>query len=167
VTQLDQKGYVDVLLKLYGEQVAHARHHESMRAQSTNYILAASIALVGVLAANKVLGFDVQTVGGSVAMVLVLFLNLFGVLLSRKHTERSRLHHLAGDNYRSQISKEVQIAGFVPTEELRDEAHAAEQKEYPFLSQYLALHTLWEVFHVIFIALAVALFLLESPPAKH
>ncbi len=163
---IDQKAYVEVLLKLYGEQVAHARHHEAMRAQSTNYILVASVALMGLMVADKAFGYDFQELGRTAAAVLVLFLNSFGVLLSRKHTERSQRHAMVANEYRTQISNELEGSGLPLPNNLRQKGIDLSNKEHPILSQYVPLHSLWEVFHVLFIAMTLTVFFLQANAPK-
>lgn len=73
--------------RMYIEQVAHARHHETLRAQSTNPVVVVSAALLAFLASNA------ATLGRQAMIgVFLIVVNVYGLLMSLKHYERSHLH---------------------------------------------------------------------------
>jgi hypothetical protein len=160
VTDIGKKEYVDALLKLYGDQVAHTRHHETMRAQSVNYVLVASVAMISVLAADRVFGSTLDMAGRLAITILVVVLNAYGVILSRKHSERGRVHSRVAGQYRRQVSLEMEAAGFPATETLRERGRQRAKEEFPVLHR-VHLHRLWEWLHFIIILMAVALFAVE------
>ena len=78
---------LDIWVRMYEEQIRHVRHHESLRYSSTNIALVLSAAVLGLFAANMT--SDQQWVL-SLSLIIV---NVYALVLSLKHYERSRLHH--------------------------------------------------------------------------
>ena len=73
---------------MYEEQVRHARHHETLRTQSTNVIIVLSGAVLAFLSS------DAASSGQHIVLPLFLILtNVYGFIMSIKHYERSRVAH--------------------------------------------------------------------------
>jgi len=89
---------------MYEEQVRHARHHETLRSQSTNLIVAISAAIFGLMASSSASGDHPHLLG-----TFLVVINLFGLLMSLKHYERSRLHVTVASKYRDVISEDSKI----------------------------------------------------------
>lgn len=89
---------IEIWLRMYEEQVRHARHHEVLRTQSTNIIVAISAALLALCGTKAV------EVGESSIGLFIALINIYGLLMSLKHYERSRLHVGVGAEYRNRLS---------------------------------------------------------------
>ncbi len=153
---MDDKTYLDMLLAFYSEQVEHARHHEVMRAESTNYILVASSALVVLSSADKIFGAHWNYPATLFIPVVLMVLNVFGVLMSMKHYERNRLHVTIARQYRSEISSRFPAPHYQPPNDLREAGRAAAKRKHPRL-EAIRLHWLWMTMHGLFVLIAVAL----------
>jgi hypothetical protein len=158
---MDDKTYLDMLLAFYSEQVEHARHHEVMRAESTNYILAASTALLGLASAGAVFGVQWDQRAKLLVPIIVIILNVFGMLLSVKYYERNRLHVTIARKYRSEISNRFSQPTFEPPDALREAGRLAAKKKYPVLEK-VRLHWLWIGLHGLFALIALALLVLAT-----
>lgn len=98
--------YLDVWMRMYEEQVRHARHHEVLRAQSTNLVVAISAAVLAFIASTYATGEQQHTLGAFLVLV-----NAYGLLMSLKHYERSRLHVTVGSQYRDALSEQTALNG--------------------------------------------------------
>lgn len=152
---LVEQDYVDKLFALYSEQIEHARHHEVMRAEATNYILVASTALIGFISADK-FGSAFGPHARIAAVVVTILLNIYGMLLSAKHYERNRLHARVAGKYRTEISDRFAHAGFTAPNALRKAGRDEAQRRHPFLYE-IRLNWLWIALHMLFIVIAVVL----------
>jgi hypothetical protein len=97
---------IEVWMRMYEEQVRHARHHEALRAQSTNVIVAISAAVLAFFASGHVSDARQYSVG-----VFLIIINAYGLLMSMKHYERSRLHVTVGSQYRTALSAQTSLNG--------------------------------------------------------
>ena len=152
---------VNFLTKLYEIQIAHLRHHETMRAQSTNYIVLISIALLGIIPAQAF----ADTLGPSsifIGAISVVLLNVFGALLSWEHFERSDLHARTAAAYREQASHLLQSAETFEPTMIRQNAHQAHYSRYKLLGK-LKLYWLWIWLHALLAVLGVIAGLLNLP----
>ena len=75
---------VEIWLRMYEEQVRHARHHETLRSQSTNVIIILSAAILAFLSSEYIPS------GQHVVLATFLVLaNAYGFVMSLKHYERN------------------------------------------------------------------------------
>jgi len=88
---------IEIWLRMYEGQIIHARHHEALRGQSTNIIVAVSAAILAFAPNGE--GSSAAIFGG----VFVVVVNFYGWLMSLKHYERSRLHIEVANGYRDVI----------------------------------------------------------------
>jgi len=153
---MDEHDYVDKLFAFYNEQVEHARHHEVMRAEATNYILVGSTGLIGLLSAATVFGATWDFRSRVIIAGVIAVLNAYGILLSYKHYERNRLHVSIARKYRAEISERCVASGFPAPNEMREAGRTRSEKKYPCTSR-IRLHVLWMSLHAIFILIALAL----------
>jgi hypothetical protein len=133
-----------VLLTLYRENSAQARHHDRQR-----HAITAMVALVAALALGLV-GPDTRWL----CAALLVGAGGFGFLASLHHHERARLHVERVHAVRRELSRlfEVDIA------ELYGAAAKVHARRYPRLSERTArVHWLWQAFHVGIVGLGSAL----------
>lgn len=141
---------LEVWVRMYEEQVRHIRHHESLRSRSTTIAVVISAAVLGLFAADVVSGQRWM-----LALLLIL-INVYGLLMSLKHYERSRLHHAVSRRYRDVISKASRFDSY-ELNELRLQAHA-EHKARRWLMWRVRVYTLWCGLHGLLVLLGTCLF---------
>lgn len=143
-------GEIDTWLRLYESQIHHVQHHESLRAQSTNLIVAVSGAVLAFLATADLpqqrLGF---------LAVFLIIINLYGVLMSRKHNERARLHATVGAQYRDAISEASPLGDQRPND-IRERARASHFSEFKLMGKVKA-SALWAGLHLLIAVLGIAI----------
>ena len=102
---MEDKNY-EIWLRMYEEQVRHGRHHEVLRSQSTNMVLAISAALLAFISSDyTAAGHD------KLVSVFIVVINVYGLIMSLKHYERSRLHVGVAGKYRDVVSELSEIDG--------------------------------------------------------
>lgn len=136
---------VEIWLRMYEEQTRHIRHHETLRANATSYILAISAAALGLFTTDAI-----EVNQGMVIPLLIVILNLYGFFMSLKHYERSRLHHTVSSRYRDVISKYSGIADRVINDE-RQIGVTEHGREWRFISR-IRLYVFWSVLHLVLVA---------------
>jgi len=130
--------------RMYLEQVTHARHHETLRAQSTNLVVVISAALLAFLASNA------ATPGRQVMIgVFLIVVNVYGLLMSLKHYERSRLHVTVASKYRDVLSDHTPVGGRTLNDE-RDSGHQSHAERFPisFIASVRA-YVMWSGLHLL------------------
>ncbi len=127
---------------MYEEQVRHGRHHETLRSQSTHLIVAISAALLAFLS-SATASADRQYVLG----VFVFVLNVYGLIMSLKHYERSRLHVTVAGKYREVISKGAPI-GDAKLDDSRRAGHESHSTLMPWVSSVRA-YVMWSGLHLV------------------
>jgi hypothetical protein len=130
--------------RMYQEQVVHARHHETLRAQSTNLIVVVSATLLAFLASNA------ASPGRQVVLgVFLIAVNAYGLLMSLKHYERSRLHVTVASRYRDVLSENTAVGGQT-LNEARASGHQAHSERFPisFVASVRA-YVMWSGLHVL------------------
>ena len=145
----DEKN-VDVWLRMYEEQTRHIRHHELMRTQATNLVVVISAALLA-LYGTKTVEVGALLIGPFIAAV-----NLYGLLMSMKHYERSLLHASVGSAYRAKVSEHSAIDG----QSINDVRHVAHEKHaMGSRMSSVRAHWLWSGLHglLILAGLVIAL----------
>lgn len=147
-------GPTEIWLRMYEEQMRHARHHEEMRSQSTNFILAISAALLAFIA-SEVATPDLRSALG----LFLVVVNIYGLVMSLKHYERSRLHVAVGGDYRDVISDASSFGG-TRVNDVRAAAKAAHAASYRFLRPVRA-YLLWSGLHIVLAALGAAVVWLQ------
>ena len=149
---------IEAWIRMYEEQAQQARHHETLRSNSTNVILVLSGAILAFL------GTDVAGVT-SLHQVLLGFLlvliNLYGAILSRKHYERNRLHTRIAGTYRNVISMSTALGGnFLDNK--NDSARNCHKQKYKIFSQVEA-NLLWIGLHLVTALLGAILVICPFP----
>ena len=136
----DTEDRLDILFRYYSEQWSHVRHHEMQRVSMTTQLIVVTGALS--LAYFQVDGTIEQVALARYAFaVMVLLLGILGLLFTWK------LHVLTDKHAQRARSARKEI-GFL-------EEHAQVSQDFPKINGFFA------AFHLIVIAMAVTLFLLN------
>ena len=141
---------IEVWLRMYEEQVRHGRHHEEMRAQSTNFVVAISAAALAFISSEHASADKVTTIA-----LLLIAINVYGWLISLKHYERSRLHVAVGTRYRDVISQATAIGGSLINVE-RKSGKTEHESKFGF-SRWLRAYALWSGLHLLLAGFGMAL----------
>ena len=145
---------LDIWVRMYEEQTRHARHHESLRSVSTNIVVIVTAAALGLFAA------DVTSDQRWVLALFVILINVYGLLMSRKHYERTKLHHAVSGSYRDVIS-EFSKVGENSVNERRCRARNEHEARHPVLGGRLRANRLWSGLHVVMAVLGLFLLLAQ------
>ena len=131
----------DIWMRMYEEQMNQGRHHESLRAQSTNIIVAISAAILAFLSSD-----NEGCVFLAELSILLIIINIYGLLMSLKHYERNRLHVTLGRAYRDVISKFTPIDDFTinETNKMGRDKHKAAFK----MTSKMRAYILWSGLHI-------------------
>lgn len=114
--------HADVLLSLYLDDIAFARHHESLRSTITNLILAVGAAL------GALVGYDNKITCADVpAAVFLILVGLGGAAFSYKHYERFHSHYGRAREIRSKLDE---ISG-LELKEMRNRADEKHRESFP------------------------------------
>jgi len=107
----------ETLLAFYLEDIQYARHHEQLRSQATNIILAAGAVL------GATIGFDDSISSADIPTAIFLILiGVFGAAFNFKHYERYNLHYARAREYRSELANTTGLK-VVVMKEVADEKH--------------------------------------------
>lgn len=161
---LTDKDYADHLLKLYEGQVVHARHHELLRAQAANYIVVISIALIGLLSSKMVPGGGLEPFGRTAILAALVIINIYGIILSRKHYERSSRHNGVAGAYRKALFELHKNQVDRDLESIREGAITKNDRKFR-ISQSIPLNALWAALHLIFAGIGIFLFAMAASQA--
>ncbi len=134
-------GDTEAWIRMYEEQVRHGRHHEALRSQSTNIIVAVSAALVAFLGSEAASELSPLAVGTFMAII-----NVYGFFLSIKHYERSRMHVTVAGEYRKVVSASSILNG-TTIDEARERGRKKHQGRFK-LSRWIRAYMLWSGLHV-------------------
>ncbi len=142
MNEMDKAGFkLDVWLRMYEEQVRHVRHHESLRSSSTNIVVVVSAALLGLFAA------DMASDRRWILALFLILINFYGLIMSLKHYERSRLHHAVSGRYRNVISEASKFDSYV-LNELRHQAQRKHKARRSLMSRARA-YWMWSGLHAL------------------
>lgn len=138
-----QASSIEVWVRMYEEQLRHLRHHEEMRSQSTNIIVAITAASLAFATSGSSENAKDVYVGA-----FVILLNFYGFLLSMKHNERSRLHASVAGKYRDVISSHLEPSALPSLNEVRKEARSKSLSRHRVF-RGLRAYWLWSTLHVL------------------
>ncbi len=144
------KDKTDVLWSMYQEHAATARHHETLRANVTNFILLVGGG-IGTLVSSG--GFNHADLP---LTILLTFLGIFGIVFSASHSERYLAHKMRATAYRQQLDDLVFKEG-KKLAEIRDDIDAERKRKYPILSLLVNTHWLWILFPLVIAILGIVL----------
>lgn len=144
------KDKTDILWGMYQEQLVYARHHETLRANVTNYILLVGGG-VGTLVSSG--GFTRPDLP---LTILLILLGLFGAVFSASHSERYHAHKMRGIAYRDELDKLLFQEGD-NLKTIKDGVDTKLEEDYPVLSLIVRTHWLWMVFPLMIAILGVVL----------
>lgn len=130
------------------DNLDHSRHHESMRATSTNIILVVAGACFAVVGYDKcVSASDFPT------LAFVALLGVFGAFFTAKQTERASLHYQRARELRDAIDAGPHGPDFKGLKRKADQKH---NPKYPWLSAR-DLRNFWIFLHMSITILALVL----------
>jgi hypothetical protein len=130
------------------DNLDHSRHHETLRATSSNIIL------VVAGAGFTVVGYDKCVAFSDLPILLFIFaLGVFGALFAAKQTERASLHYQRARALREALDKGAHSPDF---KGLKADADAKHDPKYPWLSSR-ELRSFWMALHLSVSALAALL----------
>lgn len=126
----------DLLLALYLDDLAYARHHENLRSTITNLILVVGAALGGLI------GFD-QAIDSSdiPAAVFLIIVGVLGAIFCYKHYERFHSHYARAREFRTKLDDLTGLE-IIKMKELADEKH---RDKFP-RAHRLSVGWLWTAF---------------------
>ena len=133
---------IDIWTRMYEEQVRHARHHETLRAQATNLIVVISAALLAFLSSTAVSADRKYVLG-----VFIIVVNVYGLIMSLKHYERSRLHVTVASKYRDVISDNSAV-DTLKLNDTRDAGKKAHEEIFPWVANVRA-YAMWSGLHLV------------------
>jgi hypothetical protein len=136
---------VELLLKIYEDQAAQCRHHESQRTSAVNLILAIGAALLGLSGLSDLSPAFIP------AAIFLGILGIFGALFARKHYERFRYHTMLAGKYWEKI-EQLQPGTTVDLEA----AYEEHQQRFPLVGA-LSLNWFWTALPLLVTLIAVLL----------
>lgn len=143
---MDQK---EILWSMYQEHCTHGRHHESLRATTTNLLLVIAAAAIAVMTRGETLGLN------NLPLALLLFpIGMFGAIFSAKYHERFEMHMERADRYRAALLEGTSLIREIHS--LAADADVATKKKHPWLFG-LRLYKLWIALHFLVAALGLTL----------
>lgn len=129
-------GESDVLLSLYLDDIAYARHHEDLRSTVTNLILVIGAALGGLI------GFDNNITDSDVpAAAFLIIVGICGAVFSYKHYERFHSHYARARELRKKLDA-LSGLGILEMKHKADEKH---RQDFP-MAHRLSVGWLWTAF---------------------
>lgn len=146
---MDEK---DILWNMYQEQCTQGRHHETLRATTTNLLLVVAAGAIAVITH----GDKSLALGNLPLAILLISIGLVGVLFSAKFHERFDMHMERARNYRDALEKLVPASNI---RALKSQADAKTKKKYPRLFD-LRLYKFWMGLHFLVAALGLVLTLI-------
>ncbi len=112
----------ELLLALYLEDIAYARHHEDLRSTITNLILVIGAALAGFVGFdNKINNSDIP------AAIFLIIVGLVGAIFSYKHYERFHSHYARAREFRSSLDS----IGELNIGKMKAQADKKHRKQFP------------------------------------
>lgn len=138
----------EVMWRLYAENTAHGRHHETMRATVTNIVLIIAGAVLTVIGFSKGIQFDHWPLTG-----FLIFVGLFGAIFVIKHYERYCLHMERARQYRNSLESHLPQTNILL---LKSKADAEHKKEFRRLVDW-KLSKFWVALHMIVASFGVVL----------
>ena len=134
------------------DQTAHGRHHETLRSQSTNLIVAVSAALLAFISSSGDASSRIW-----VLSTFLIVINIYGLVMSLKHYERSRLHYSVSRKYANLISDASPLLGRT-LNEVRSEAHEEHEQTFAGVWHVRASY-LWCGLHALIAAIGILVLL--------
>lgn len=134
---------IGALLEMYKEERTHARHHESMRSGVANYLLALTVAILGIIA-----NLDFRFNTFPLAILLVL-LGIYGLLISIKFYERYNFHTSRASDFRRRIDELCPKSKILKMKTIGQKRHSKEFKKI----KNMRLNYLWLFLYIFLIIL--------------
>lgn len=128
---------LELLVRMYEEQRTHARHHEEQRSAVTNFLITITVAILALV------GHLQSEVTAMPLAVFLVFVGVYGGLVSLKLYERNRFHARRASGYRDELDRLCPDARIV---EIKHAAAAKHRMRCPRLHG-VRLHKLWIALH--------------------
>jgi uncharacterized membrane protein YeaQ/YmgE (transglycosylase-associated protein family) len=146
----------NILLAIYKENADQARQHELFRQAITTLVAGITGAVIGLSLkdASAALQGPLLTVAG----IFLTIMGAFGLIASMKHYERNRMHVQRIRAIRNALDA---LPGVTPQllQNINSAADAQHRQRFPRLAQ-TELNKVWNTFHVLVMALGIALAIL-------
>ena len=154
--RLTAKEMTETLLKLHFENLAYARHHETMRSNVATLLVLVMGGLLSILGAlYKTSDAQFHRVTIFVCPVLIA-VGLFGMLLNGKLYERARRHSAYAHGYLRELSALFQQAGFRSLWIIQNEARTEHRSRFWFW-RWWRLHWGWFAINLLLVGVGVGL----------
>jgi hypothetical protein len=143
----------EVMWRLYAENTAHGRHHETMRASVTSLVLVIAGAVLTVIGFSKAIYFEHWPL-----TAFLILVGLFGALFVVKHYERYCSHMQRARQYRDKLESLIPGSNILQLKAAADAAHKAEFRrlaDWKLSKFWVALHWLVAAFGVVLTAIAL------------
>jgi hypothetical protein len=143
---MDEK---DILWNMYQEHCTHGRHTETLRATTTNILLAVAAGTIAVITH----GDNSIALKNLPLAILLVLVGLLGAIFSAKYHERFAMHTERARKYRDALEK------LVPASDIRllkTQADEISEKKYPRLF-HLRLYKFWITLHFLVAVLGLVL----------
>jgi len=153
------KDEVEIMWRLYADNIAQGRHHETMRSSVTNTVLVIAGAVLTVIGFSKTVNHEHWPL--TVFMVAV---GLFGAVFVIKHYERYCLHMQRARHYRNKLESYLPDSEIHKLKVAADNDHKKEFKrlvDIKLSKFWVSLHLLVAIFGLILTVIA-----LFTPPTK-
>lgn len=129
----ESSGELELLLSLYLDDIAYARHHEDLRSTVTNLILAIGAALGGLI------GFDEAINASDVpSATFLVMLGIGGAIFCYKHYERFHSHYARARELRLKLDS-LSGLGILEMKRQADQKH---REAFP-ITHKLSVGWLW------------------------
>lgn len=146
----------DILWGMYQEHYLNARHHETLRANVTNFIIIVSGAIGTLIAAEGLNRTDLPLT------VLLIFLGLFGAIFSTAHSERYLAHKTRATAFRDQLDTLLFSDSDNTLKKIKTDIEAQRHEDYPLLRFVVNAHWLWLLFPLIVALIGILLSIICS-----
>lgn len=144
----------DILWGMYQEHYVNARHHETLRANVTNFIIIVSGAIGSLVATGGLNRSDLPLT------ILLTFIGLFGALFSAAHSDRYLAHQRRAIAFREQLDKLLFGNADKTLKDIKDETDKKRYKDFPVLKYMVSAHWLWLLFPLIVALIGILLSIL-------
>lgn len=142
------KDDIGILWAMYQEQCTMRRHHASQRGAATNLIVTICGAILGLITFDKEISRSDLPLAG-----FIVFLGLYGALLSAKHYELFAKYRLSCDELEYRLDK------LLPSAEINtliETVKIGHKKAWPRLTKF-KIFWLWTGIHIFMAALGLLL----------
>lgn len=142
----------DIRWRMYAEHCSHARHHETLRATTSNILLAISAGIIAVVTR----GDRPFLIEYWPLTALLVCIGIFGALFSAKYHERFCMHTERARQYRDALEASLPATDL---RRLKKTADRVTKAKFPRMFD-LRLHKFWVCLHLAIAAMGVIMTIL-------